>query len=375
MFDLPKPVAFFLGANTPNGFVGYMQDVYRPEEDWMVYLLKSGPGTGKSTLLKSLYRRMTDMGVDVEAILCSSDPDSFDGVIIPQYKICVLDGTAPHVLEPRYWGGVETIVPLETCADTAALRRQAVGIIADTDRVAELHKRCRRFMSAVASLLSDSYRIALSCLDIPKAIKYAGKLAANEFGTRPNGRIGRESRRFLSAVTPQGLMVFHQTIQSLCSRIYVIEDEYGAASRILMYELRQAALATGHDIISCPCPLSPNEKLEHILVPDIGVGFTTSNPWHKVDFPAYRRIHATRFTDESALKEKKQLLNFNRRAARELLNEAVASLVEAKAQHDYLERYHIEAMDWKAVDVMSTQLIEEIAALVEQKRQAEQAET
>lgn len=110
-------------------------------------------------------------------------------------------------------------------------------------------------------------------------------------------------------------MIFHQTLQTLCPRIYAVEDEHGAASRLLLAELRARALAAGLEIITCACPLSPYDKLEHLLIPSLGLGFTTSGGCHKADFPVYRRIHAARFTDADRLRQKRQILSFNRRAA------------------------------------------------------------
>lgn len=89
-------VRFFLGANTPVGFVGYLDDLYFPHDGWRAYIIKSGPGTGKNTLMRAVMRAMTDRGLEVEAIHCSSDPHSLDGVLVPALKAGIIDGTAPH---------------------------------------------------------------------------------------------------------------------------------------------------------------------------------------------------------------------------------------------------------------------------------------
>ena len=122
--------------------------------------------------------------------------------------------------------------------DAERLHREA------TDACSAPHARCRKFMSAAASLLGDSTRIAQDCTDVPKVIRTAERIADREFAGLHPGR-GKEKRRFLSAITPEGPVIFHQTLQTLCSRIYAIEDEYGAASRLLLAELRGRALAAG----------------------------------------------------------------------------------------------------------------------------------
>lgn len=355
-------VTFFLGANTPNGFVGFMPTCYDPRDGWRVYIIKSGPGTGKSTFMRRILERVTAAGEEAEAIFCSSDPHSLDGVRFPRLKVAVVDGTSPHVLEPRYWGVCETVVDIGACSNAAVLRENAAAIIAATDTCRELHGRCRQFLSTAASLLEDSRRTALACTDTEKVVRTAARIAAREFGS--GERSGREERRFLSAVTPEGSVVHYGTLQALCPRIYVVEDEYGAAGSLLLSELRQWAREAGQDSIVCTCPLSPEEKVEHLLLPSIGLGFTLSNPWHKADFPAYRRVHAARFTNEEALRTKRQRLAFNRKAARELLAEAVEVAKEAKSVHDEMERYSIGAMDFAAVDALCERVTAEILALI-----------
>lgn len=371
MNEMDMPVRFFIGANTPVGFVGYLDDLYDCRDGWRAYLIKSGPGSGKSTLIKTVMQHMARLGYDAEAILCSSDPDSLDGVVFRQLKLCLFDATSPHIIEPHYWGAVEQIVNLSACSDGALLYERREGIREASDACSALHARCRRFLGAASSLLNDNVRTALEYTDVAKISRSAARIAAREFGTASSGD-GREWRRFLSAVTPQGMVTFQETLQALCPRIYSLEDEYGASSRLLLAELRQRALESGLEIFTCACPLSPSDHPEHLLVPSLGVGFTTSNSWHKADFPVYRRIHAARFTDMDALRQKRQRLSFNRRAARELIGEAVTLLEGAKQIHDQLEDYTVEATDWEMVDETTLWVLAEFTRIAEEYAAGEQ---
>ncbi len=355
---------FFLGANTPQGFVGYMPESYRPEEGWRVYIIKSGPGSGKSTFMRQVWEEVAaaDETVEAEFLYCSSDPHSLDGVRFPALKTAIFDGTAPHVLEPRYWGACEVVVDIGGCANNDELFQNAAAVREATDACTERHARCRGYLATAASLLEDSRRIAARCTDEDKVRRTARRLCEKECPAVH--RAGREERRFLSAVTPEGPMVLYSTLQALCPRLYVVDDEYGAAGTVLLRELRDRALERGAHLITCACPLDPTEKIEHILFPEQGVGFTLSNPWHKADFPVYRRIHASRFMLEDALSQKRQRLAFNRRAARELLCEAVACAAEAKAIHDEMERFTVKAMDFEAVDRLRTNVTESIIKML-----------
>ena len=78
----PK-VCFYLGANSPGGFHSLYDELLRPEEARSIYILKGGPGCGKSSLMRRVGEAMEDLGLDVEYIACSGDPDSLDAVVIP----------------------------------------------------------------------------------------------------------------------------------------------------------------------------------------------------------------------------------------------------------------------------------------------------
>ena len=354
MTAINAPVTFFLGANTPAGFVGFADELYSVADGWQVYLIKGGAGTGKSSLMKTIYRRL--LPLEGEAILCSSDPSSLDGLIYPTLKYAILDATAPHVLEPRCWGAVEQIVPLSWCVDETAMRPLAGEILAATAENREAHQHCCRYLRAASALLRENRRLGEAALDREKVARLAARIAKREFeGASGEGRI---THRFLSAVTPQGHLVLTETLQALCPRIYTIEDEQGAAARYLLAELEKHARAAGLDGYACPCPLSPDSGAEHLLFPSIGVGFTTSNAFHKADFPVYRRIHASRFCTGDAANAKRQLQSFNRRAARELLQQACKMSAQAKSAHDCMEAYSIAAMDWERATEMGERVVQ-----------------
>ena len=88
-------VDFFLGATTPAGFKGYFAPLRR-EPGMQLVLLKSGPGCGKSSLMRRVAQAMEEKGASVEYIACSGDPDSLDAVVFPALNTAIVDGTAPH---------------------------------------------------------------------------------------------------------------------------------------------------------------------------------------------------------------------------------------------------------------------------------------
>jgi hypothetical protein len=99
MAALPH-IQYFLGANSPAGFYSLYDHLLPPEKARAIYILKGGPGCGKSTLMDKIGDWAEEAGLETEYILCSGDPGSLDAVVIPALKAAVVDGTAPQGVVP-----------------------------------------------------------------------------------------------------------------------------------------------------------------------------------------------------------------------------------------------------------------------------------
>lgn len=351
--------SFFMGAIAPGGYISHLGSIYNPEKGWRAYLIKGGPGMGKSTLMKGVVAALTERGVQAVEIPCPSDPDSLDGVIFPTLKACIMDATAPHTVDPRYPQLSEITVELGRYCRPDTLAPHAEHIIAATKDNKAAYDRAYRYVSAASALLSDTYRVAAEHTDMAAAAHYGTRLAAD---TMPFlSRQGQEKTAFLSGITSKCHRFLSNTIDSLCDKIYVFEDEQGAASRAFMSAVRFAALNRGHRIITCMCPFAPNEKPEHVIVPELGLAFTTQNRYLYQDRPV-RRIHARRFTSVAGLAACRNRLSFNRKAVAELIKGACAAVKSAKEIHDGIEGYYIVSMDFDGVEAEKQAIIAQLSA-------------
>ena len=98
---------FFLGGNTPSGFYSLYHQLSDPARMRALYIIKGGPGCGKSTLMRRVERHAQAAGLETQQVLCSGDPDSLDALILPQLGAALVDGTAPQ--------GVVPLVHFELC--------------------------------------------------------------------------------------------------------------------------------------------------------------------------------------------------------------------------------------------------------------------
>ncbi len=91
---------FFVGANSGEGFQNLFSQVVDLEDTYDLMVLKGGPGVGKNTFMREIGRTMETAGTPVEYLWCSGDPDSLDGVVLPELRCAVVDGTSPHGTAP-----------------------------------------------------------------------------------------------------------------------------------------------------------------------------------------------------------------------------------------------------------------------------------
>ena len=343
-------VDFFLGATTPAGFKGYFAPLRR-EPGMQLVLLKSGPGCGKSTLMKRLARAAQDKGEPIQRIHCASDPDSLDGVIFLDKRAAIVDATAPHVLEPDAPGADEIVVSLYHTIRAEALAPHREEVKALFRRNAQLRARAARYVASAGSLLLDSRRAEACSANFEKVRRYVKRLCTRLL-PRTEGTASEELR-LLSAITPKGMVFYRGTVEALADRYVVFHDDCGAVSRLLLELIRAEALARGYHIITCPCAMHPEDQIDHIFIPALRLAFLTDNLWHPIQLPGVQAVRCTRFVDRENLSGFRARLRFNDRAASELIDQAVALMAQAKNCHDELETYYRAAVDFDQVNAVA----------------------
>lgn len=334
---------YFLAANSLDGFVSNFSDNFSIE--WNVYIIKGGPGTGKSSFMKYIAKIGEDKGFKTEYVHCSSDPNSLDGVVFPKIKTVIFDGTAPHTLEPKYPGAVETTLDFSRFWDSEKLKMNKREIIAVTNENKQLHKTVSNYLKVSGELLKQNIGFENLATDLTKVDKFSEKLV-NKY-IKERGKGAGEEIRYLTGITPKGIITYTDSIDKICENLVIIRDEFGFITDLIMNKIRNKAIEKNYKIITVKNALLPS-LTDHIIIPEISLAFAReSNFWQfKNDV---RRIHAARFIEKPKLNKNKEKMKFNKRVINELLNSGITTLKAAKEKHDILESYYIKAMDFGAL--------------------------
>ncbi len=111
---------FFAGGNTARGFYNLYESSLQGLT--RLFVLKGGPGTGQTKLIREIGDHMAKQGYEIWFIHTASDNDSLDGVVIPKLNVGIVDGTAPRVINPELPEESIVYLDLEQAADQFQLR-------------------------------------------------------------------------------------------------------------------------------------------------------------------------------------------------------------------------------------------------------------
>ncbi len=344
---MAKKSASFLGANTPKGFISFFDELYNPYDDTDAYIIKGGPGTGKSTFMKRLGNEADKRGLQTERVYCSSDPSSLDALIIPEMKFSICDGTAPHVVEPRFPGVSENIMNLGQFWDVKKLREKSSEIKRLFFENSLCHRRSSKYLAAAGHIDNHSRMLIEKYINKDKIDSFCIRFINRELKGNKKGTAGNKSRRFITAITPKGNLVLADTVKNLCPRVIGIDDRQGSVSSLITSIIGEGAVKNGYDVIYCHCPMRPEES-EHLLIPEKGIALVRING-AAGEISCDRVVHTGRFMYEG-LKDSRPVLKFNEKLKQELINESIGCLRKAKSIHDELEKNYIDAMDFEALN-------------------------
>jgi hypothetical protein len=347
----------FLRSNTAEGCVTHLLSLRPADAGWRCVLLKSGHGGAAAALLEALCQLALQTDSPAESFWDAPGRERRCAVRLPARKLCVLDAEVPYALEAKLPGGGEEVLSLDDCRDNALLRAQCKELTRLHAAWLRELTRAARFIKAARAIKRDMAFVASESLDLAKVERFASRFALRHF-LPPNGRIGHETRRFLTTITGQGLLLRRSSLEAAYADTVVLEDEYGATAPALWNLVRGYALGNGLNVISCPCSLFPAETPEHLLIPALKLCCVTSNRRHPIHFENARHMQASRFLQKEALRAHRGRLRFCQRTMRELLAEAYAAQAAAAQVKAGMDQIYAQALRPGAVERLAAKLYE-----------------
>ncbi len=366
------------GGNTSKGFYSYYNYILPQKYAKKIFCLKGGPGTGKSTLMKNIGMYFLEKGEHVDFFKCSSDPESFDGVLLKDRDIAIVDGTAPHIIDPKNPGAVDNIIDLSVCWDKEKIRHNRRKIVACNDEISELFQFAYRYLSCAAeqyvfmkdvlnkiilpeNLQEYNRRIQL-IIDGISVIRRAENKVMKDSALGELPEIGTVKRFFAGAVTPMGIKTEISSIVRGIGKLIVLNVPVGFRSEVLLKPISERFVNAGFDVEEYYCPMDPEYKLEHIICEDADIAVISCNDYHNIENQHNsKKIYKLAIrTDNNSRGIYNELLKELQKDSSCNLLKAVELLKTAKSYHDKLEEYYISGMDFEKIEEITANIIMEI---------------
>lgn len=352
--------AFFAASNSAEGFKNYYGECFDRAD--RLYIIKGGPGTGKSTLMRRVADIATSKGMYTERYFCSSDHTSFDGVLFYNGDewVGMLDGTAPHPYTPKFPG----------------LREQTVdtGKFWDREKLKQSEEKIRYLCSEKSRCYNSAYSYLRACGNLSEAYaSYTPCKVNSEKISRTVGNLIRQANgdgartQLPALVNCIGMLgaAHFETFERSAEKIYVLCGEDGArtvGARSFLNEVCKSAAARGCSVRLAYDPIYTGE-LDGVFVENQKLWFVKQSAINGAD-EKYRekikRVNMQRFIKEQSggiyIKEKKHC----KKLCDMCVEGARKSLALAGERHFELEEIYKSAMDFGGLEKYAGELCEKI---------------
>lgn len=359
----------FAASNSAGGFVCYYDAIFPPEKFDRLYVIKGGPGTGKSYFMQKVAAEAEQRGYTVEYFYCSSDPMSLDAIAaypttdprarygpkpVPK-SFAVLDGTAPHVRDTLLPGAADEIVDLGNFWNTGQLVAKRGEIARLCGQKAEYFRRAYEYLEAAGELATQIKRLVLPAVNHEKMRAALSRI----FKTVKPGGGHFAAPRPQAAISMAGRAAFDTFRQGAMRHYYV--SECVDAAYLLFDEILKLAGEKKLIAVYSPSPLSP-KVLDGVCLPEAGLAFTLCEGRPKLA-ENEKIINMARFVDLQKLSDTRGRLRLSRKYRDVLVRSAFECLADARRAHFALEKIYIAAMDFAKKEAATERYLDKILSL------------
>ncbi|MDD2509627.1 MAG: PRK06851 family protein [Syntrophomonas sp.] len=339
------------GANSCRGFYSFYQYMLWPEGERKI-ILKGGPGVGKSTFMKKIGEEFSSRGLDLEYHWCSSDNQSLDGVVIGQ-KVCILDGTAPHVVDPLFPGAVDEILNLGDFWDSRIIKEHKNEVIKLGQEISRCFARAYLRLQEAAVAYEEWQSYYKEARDLA-AVKRNILALSQEFLQGCSISPYEARHLFAAAITPAGPVTRIESLVDNDYSLYAIKGSPGSGIKELldhvayMLKLQQFYGEVYHS------PFEPQE-IDLIILPErktalLDLSSCIVNYGDRILAKQKRLLDFDELIQRSLIDPHARRILGARNRFDKSLQEAVEFIRTAKQYHDELESLYIPAMDFAALE-------------------------
>ena len=335
----------FAAGNTARGYKTFYDSVLEGLD--RVYILSGVVEGITSDLIETIGKEMSRKTNEIEWIHSPFMKGQYDGVIFPEWKVAIVDGSYPRIWRPSAPGVTEINVNLQTSVGVDHLARYKEQIAAWYE---EIFRKSEEAYAAYGEALRihDEWEAPyIAHLDREKANRVTEEVLTLFFGEENLEKKSKVRRMYLGAATPDGPVDHIMKLTDQMQKRYFIKGRPGSGKSTMLKKLVTEAEKRGFDAEVYHCGLDPH-SLDMVIIPEKGLAIFDSTAPHEY-FPSketdevvdmYERA-IEQGTDEAYEAE----LTDIKTRYRQKMQEATALLAAAKELREQLNNVYVEVTD------------------------------
>ncbi|QRG68963.1 hypothetical protein [Brevibacillus choshinensis] len=353
----------YAAGNTARGYKTFFESVLEGME--RIYCLTGVVEGITSPLIETIGQEMGRKTDRVEWIHSPYDKGQFDGVIFPEWKVAIMDGSYPRKTRPFAPGVTEIQVNLQTSLHVDRLTPYAAQIAGWFEGIERKSQEAYEAFGEALRIHDEWEAPYIANLDREKANLVTEELISLLFTDEPLSKPANVRRMYLGAATPQGPNDHIMKLTDHLEKRYFIKGRPGSGKSTMLKKLVNEAVKQGVDVEVYHCGLDPH-SLDMVILPEKSVALFDSTAPHEY-FPSkptdevvdmYERAIASG-TDEQYEAE---LTDIKARYTQKI-KEATACLGVAKELRDQLNHVYVEATDHQRLKAVVQAIMSRLARM------------
>lgn len=242
-------------------------------------------------------------------------------------------GIAGHVNQEA----VDSVISLEDYRDRKGAGKKTDALTEHKKTIRCILDRACHYFAAAEKMYDSLSSIYESSINYNELYRIAAKIIKEEFAQKKiSSSPGTVRKYFAGTAAPFGFENDLNALLDGCQRVYLIHAPVGAGSEKILNIFLESAVYRGFTTEGYYCPMKPATKLEHLIIPGLGLGFITSNQYHTLGKSAIKAevipVDLNKIFYCDSIKKQEGLLRNSRKKMDELLEKGIFCLRQANKE-------------------------------------------
>lgn len=227
----------FTSSNTNRGFHSFIPDLITGLKK--VYILKGTIGSGKATFMRLLGRSMLERGFEVEFWISAYDPLNPEGILIPQRKTAIVNGSLPELEIVEDQDNMQIIdLDIYGYQDPISAKRNTIANL--HEKITDHREMAFRLLESAEFAVQDIKKNTARHINRQKM-----EIMTTDLIKRIINQAPEEKHYFASAVTAEGMINYIDSVSCSCHKRYIFIGPSGSGKSAMMARIAENAKQKG----------------------------------------------------------------------------------------------------------------------------------